>query len=281
MKLIVGLGSKRKVEIFSQICSLLKNLTEFITFEFRPEGLYSQGMSFDQISLYEFMIKKDWFEFYEFNEKDAKEISLNSTILQKIFSTRQEKQFVCMSYDGTPDKIIIQFKNKVPVKTDVPKEFEVTLMDFDNEHLEIPESDYTAEFSITTKMFGSLVEQLEIFDESMNVKCSEENIEFKASGFEGSLSVNLYSDKVDYITEYAIDEEGDLDLTFASKHFQNFCKFNKVAKEVKLSFSDGLPMQMLFILDKTDDETSDNEEESSINDHSYLRFCLAPKISDE
>lgn len=281
MKLIVGLGSKRKVEIFSQICSLLKNLTEFITFEFRPEGLYSQGMSFDQISLYEFMIKKEWFEFYEFNEKDAKEISLNSTILQKIFSTRQEKQFVCMSYDGTPDKIIIQFKNKVPVKTDVPKEFEVTLMDFDNEHLEIPESDYTAEFSITTKMFGSLVEQLEIFDESMNVKCSEENIEFKASGFEGSLSVNLYSDKVDYITEYSIDEDGDLDLTFASKHFQNFCKFNKVSKEVKLSFSNALPMQMLFILDKTDDETSDNEEESSINDHSYLRFCLAPKISDE
>lgn len=276
MKLIVGLGSKRKVEIFSQICSLLKNITEFIVFEFRPEGLYSQGMSFDQISLYEFMIKKEWFEFYEYNEKDSNSISLNSTILQKIFSTRQEKQFVCMTYDGTPDKIIIQFKNKVPVKTDVPKEFEVTLMDIDSEHLEIPESDYTAEFSITTKMFGSLVEQLEIFDESMNVKCSEENIEFKASGFEGSLSVNLYSDKVDYIDEYAIDEGGDLDLTFASKHFQNFCKFNKVSKEVKLSFSDALPMQMLFMLDENVDE-----EEPSLNDHSYLRFCLAPKINDE
>lgn len=280
MKLIVGLGSKRKVEIFSQICSLLKNLTEFITFQFRPDGLYSQGMSFDQISLYEFMIKKDWFEFYEYNEKDAKEISLNSTILQKIFSTRQEKQFVCMSYDGTPDKIIIQFKNKVPVKTDVPKEFEITLMDFDNEHLDIPDSDYTAEFSITTKMFGSLVEQLEIFDETMNVRCSEDNIEFKASGFEGSLSVNLYSEQVDYITSYSIDEGAEVDLTFASKHFQNFCKFSKVAKEVKLSFSDALPMQMLFILDKVDDE-NDDEEEISINDHSYLRFCLAPKISDE
>ena len=280
MKLIVGLGSKRKVEIFSQICSLLKNLTEFITFQFRPDGLYSQGMSFDQISLYEFMIKKDWFEFYEYNEKDAKEISLNSTILQKIFSTRQEKQFVCMSYDGTPDKIIIQFKNKVPVKTDVPKEFEITLMDFDNEHLDIPDSDYTAEFSITTKMFGSLVDQLEILNSYVNVRCSEDNIEFKASGFEGSLSVNLYSEQVDYITSYSIDEGGDLDLTFASKHFQNFCKFNKVSKEVKLSFSDALPMQMLFILDKVDDE-NDDEEEPLINDHSYLRFCLAPKISDE
>ena len=276
MKLIIGLGNKRKVEIFSQICSLLKNITEFIVFEFRPEGLYSQGMSFDQISLYEFMIKKEWFEFYEYNEKDSNVISLNSTILQKIFSTRQEKQFVCMTYDGTPDKIIIQLKNKVPVKTDVPKEFEVTLMDIDNDHLEIPESDYTAEFSITTKMFGSLVEQLEIFDENMNVKCSEENIEFKASGFEGSLSVNLYSDKVDYIDEYVIDEGGDLDLTFSSKHFQNFCKFNKVSKEVKLSFSDALPMQMLFMLDEGADE-----EASSLIDHSYLRFCLAPKISDE
>jgi len=28
------------------------------------------------------------------------------------------------------------------------------------------------------------------------------------------------------------------------------------------------------------DENID-EEEPSLNDHSYLRFCLAPKISDE
>jgi len=189
MKLIIGLGGKRKVDIFSQLCSLLKNLTEFIVLEFRPEGLYSQGMSFDQISLYEFMIKKDWFEYYELNDGDSKIISLNSTILQKIFSTRQEKQFVTLSYDGNPDKINVKFQNKVPVKTDIPKEFEVTLMDVDNESMEIPDSDYTAEFSITTKLFGSLVEQLEIFDENMNIKCSEENIEFKASGFEGALSV--------------------------------------------------------------------------------------------
>ena len=60
MKLIVGLENKKKVEIFSEICGLLKNLTEFIVLEFREEGLYSQGMGFDQISLYEFMIKKEW-----------------------------------------------------------------------------------------------------------------------------------------------------------------------------------------------------------------------------
>ena len=279
MKLIIGLGGKRKVDIFSQLCSLLKNLTEFIVLEFRPEGLYSQGMSFDQISLYEFMIKKDWFEYYELNDGDSKIISLNSTILQKIFSTRQEKQFVTLSYDGNPDKINVKFQNKVPVKTDIPKEFEVTLMDVDNESMEIPDSDYTAEFSITTKLFGSLVEQLEIFDENMNIKCSEENIEFKASGFEGALSVNLYSETVDYITEYSIDEEGDLDLAFSNKHFQNFCKFTKVSKEVKLSFSDALPMQMLFMLDNHDE--GDNEEQLSLSERSYLRFCLAPKITDE
>jgi len=279
MKLIIGIGSKRKVEVFTQICSLMKNLTEFMILEFRPEGLYSQGMSFDQISLYEFMIKKDWFEFYEVNDDDSRIVSVNSTILQKIFSTRQEKQFVTVSYDGKPDKINIKFQNKVPVKTDIPKEFEVTLMDVDNETMDIPDSDYTAEFSITTKLFGSLVEQLEIFDENMNVKCSEENIAFKASGFEGSLSVNLYSEKVDYITEYAIDEGGDLNMTFPNKHFQNFCRFTKVSKEVKLSFSDALPMQMLFMLDHIEEDI--DSWEVSLNERSYLRFCLAPKISDD
>ena len=107
----------------------------------------------------------------------------------------------------------------------------------------------------------------------------EENIAFKASGFEGSLSVNLYSEKVDYITEYAIDEGGDLNLTFPNKHFQNFCRFTKVSKEVKLSFSDALPMQMLFMLDHIEEDI--DSWEVSLNERSYLRFCLAPKISDD
>ena len=275
MKLVVGLENKDKVEIFSQICSLLKNLTEFIVFEFREEGLYSQGMSFDQISLYEFMIKKEWFDVYDYKEDDLKIVTLNSNIVQKIFNTRQDNQFLIIDFEGMPDKINIIFQSKTPVKTDIPKEFEITLMETDHECMEIPNSDYEAEFCISTKIFGTVVDQLEIFDEHLNVNCKEESIELKASGFDGSMSVNLYSDKIDYISEYSIIEDGDLKLTFSNKHFQTFCKFSKVSKEVKLSFSDNTPMQMFFILDNT------NESEYNIDEISYLRFCLAPKISDD
>lgn len=274
MKLIVGLGNKKKVEIFSEICGLLKNLTEYIVFEFREEGLYSQGMSFDQISLYEFMIKKDWFEFYDYNEDDLKVITVNSNIIQKIFNTRQDNQFLTIDFRGKPDKINIMFKNKTPVKTDIPKEFEITLMDIDHEFMNIPDNEYEAEFCIPTKIFGTVVDQLEIFDEHLKIKCNEDTIEFKASGFEGSMSVNLFSDKVDYISEYAIIEDGNLDLIFSNKHFQTFCKFSKVSKEVKLSFSENMPMQMLFALDNSNDE-------DKLNNSSYLRFCLAPKIGDD
>ena len=64
-------------------------------------------------------------------------------------------------------------------------------------------------------------------------------------------------------------------LGITPKHFQTFCKFSKVSKEVKLSFSDNTPMQMFFILDNI------NESEYNIDEISYLRFCLAPKISDD
>ena len=152
-------------------------------------------------------------------------------------------------------------------------------MEIEDETMEIPSCEYTAEFGITTKIFTSIVDQLEIFNEQIQVTCSEEKIEFTASGVEGSLSVNLFNDKVDYVTEYAVAEGSTLNLVFSNRHFQNFCKFSKISKEVKLHFSDAYPMQMLYALEN--DNESDSDEVDVISNKSYIRFCLAPKIEDD
>ena len=81
MKLIVGIGSKKKVDNFCHILSSLKHMTDHIILHFDESGLYSQGLGSDHISLYEFKINNDWFDFYEFNESDAKIICLNAGII--------------------------------------------------------------------------------------------------------------------------------------------------------------------------------------------------------
>ena len=271
MKLVLGIVNKQKADHFSHILSSLKYQTDHITIEFSEDGIYSQGMGFDHISLFELRLQKEWFDFYEFNEGDSRVISLSSTIVQKVFSTRQEKQSVSISFDGEVDKISITFKNPHPVKSDIPKEFVVTLMDVEFDRLEIPNADYSAEFSIHTKTFSSIVEQLEIFNEQIRVICTDERIEFTASGIEGSMSVNLYNDNIDYVTEYMSEEDLNLSILFSNKYFQSFCKFAKISKEVTLSFSDAFPMQMYYPLQKSiDNEGGDiPEPNDDISTKSY------------
>ena len=283
MKLIIGMGSKKKAGKFSYLMTNIKLFTDVLTLQFTKEKIFAQGMGFDHVSLFEFQFMKEWFEFYEFNENDCKTISISTSILQKLFQMIQPNQHIVISYNGHPDKIDVQFKNMKKSNVEIPKNFEIQLMDVDQEQMSIPQVDYEAEFIILTKVLETMCNQLSVFDESINLICSEEIIDFSASGIEGKLAFSLFNDKVECIEQYTIDENTTLKLEFSNNHFQNFCKFSKLSDEVKLCYCEKYPMQMLYNLeDKNKDDTNESYFEfSNLEEQSYLRFCLAPKISDD
>lgn len=258
----------KKLTKFCEILSNMKNLGEFITLNFSEEGIYSQGMSLDHCAIFELRMKANWFEEFELDNDDAPRICISTNILSKILATRQPSQHLVISYKGTPDKINIRFSSlrKDGKNQEFPKEFSVPLMDVDHEILSIPEIEYSAEFGIGSKSLLVTNEQLSLFDETLTMRCSEENITMRAKGNDGELSVTLFSDTCEHINEYEVEEGLDLSLDFSIKHFQTFCKFLKVADEVQLGFKDDYPMKFDYIT-----ETEDLD----------LTFYLAPKIKDD
>lgn len=258
----------KKLAKFCEILSNIKYLSEFVTLNFSEDGIYSQGMTHDHCAIYELRINTDWFEEFEIDDDDARRICISTNIISKILTTRQASQHLVISYKGTPDKISIRFASlkKDGKNQEFPKEFSVPLMDVDHEILNIPAIEYSAEFGIGSKSLLVTNDQLSLFDETITIRCSEENITMCAKGNDGELSVTLYSEHCEHINEYEVEEGLDLSLDFSIKHFHTFCKFLKVADEVKLGFKYDYPMKFDYIT-----ETEDVQ----------LAFYLAPKIKDD
>ena len=100
----------------------------------------------------------------------------------------------------------------------------------------------------------------------LKIYCDEENIKFMASGSDGSISINLFSDNIEYISEYAIEEDLKLSLKYCNKYINCFCKFIKCSQQICMQFIDNYPLKFEYLF-----------EDPLIS----MVFYLAPKINDD
>ena len=109
--------------------------------------------------------------------------------------------------------------------------------------------------------FVELIGELMVFGSNLNIICSEEVLEFNASGDTGKLKVNI---PIDDLNEYAIGEGDAIDISYSLNHIGKMCLSNKLGQNVSLSISSEYPMAIKY----------------DLGDDSSVAFYIAPKISD-
>lgn len=70
-------------------------------------------------------------------------------------------------------------------------EYEMKLMDIDQEHLGIPDTVYDAEIKLPATEFARIIRDLKELGESVKIEVSKEGVRFSADGDIGSASVTL------------------------------------------------------------------------------------------
>lgn len=281
MKLLLTGNSLQK---FCDIIGNAKYLSEVITLYFSEDGIYSQGMTVDHCALYELTIKSKWFDDYEWEiDKDVEIISVSTEILSKVIQTRQPSQYMVIEFYGEPDSLTVRFASAASQSSnqEFPKEFSLPLIETDNDKLTIPSVDYSAEFGIGSKAMQITNDQLSLFNETLTIHCSEDEIYLRSKGNEGELKVTLFNDKCEHITEFSIDEDLSLTLDFTIKHFNTFCKFLKVSDNVSLGFTKDYPMKFEYIMNADNADNDNDHSSGDDNNNIKLAFYLAPKISDD
>lgn len=270
MKIVIT--DKCKKDIFVTIFKCLSNFTNAIHIVFYPTHIYLQGMDKAHVCLYDIKVDATWFSQYEFiNEgtskgveapnsvADVNTISINPATLYSVLSITQDHQTMTIHYSGDPEKLNIDFVNELQIKGEFSKYFEIPLIEVDMQMLDIPQVDYDAEFSVSSKKMHEITTQLSLFGETMNIFCSEEALNISATGDSGKMMINI---PIDDLNSFSINEGQEFVLNYSLNYVHKMCITNKLAHEISFGVSETFPMKISY----------------DIGNASSVSFYLAPKI---
>ena len=260
---IVG---KLEKEIFVSLFQLLKNSSTTISIIFTQEYAHIQGMDKSHICLFNIKLNADWFSTYNFTLGETSNIFIDSQILYNVLTMNQDSHSIIIHYEGDPDTISIDLVNESPSAKSsgdmFNKYFKIPLADMDQELLDIPETDYDVDFSISAKKIQDVFSQLLIFGDTLNINCNEEKINLNTTGVYGDMLVNI---PIDEIVEFSISEDENIDIAFNLKFISKMCITNKLSNIIEFSIRKDYPMKIKYNLGK------DN----------FANFFIAPQVTEE
>jgi proliferating cell nuclear antigen len=281
-----------KSDAFIAIIQNLLKFTETLNIQFTPEGMSIQTMDTSHISVVELNIPANWFSEYDCEQSIT--LGIHIGILSKILSTKDKSQNLTINNStNDQDKLEIHFTSSQAVETNalenvvisqpitlsikksakktasIPvvkiydSHFEIPLIDIESEVVEIPPIEYAAEFSLSSINYSTIVNQLKLFGDTMDIECSEEKILLYSHSTEsGKMCVNI---DIDDLTEFSINEGQNIKISFSLNYLHHICAFHKLTKEIELKVCESYPLCAIY----------------QLGDNATLRFYLAPKITDD
>ena len=178
-----------RAEIFTTLFQHMKLFTENMNIHFNTDKVFIQAMDHSHVSIFEIKLPSEWFDTYKV-ETDTM-IGINTNILFKVLHTREKSHTLRLVLEeDNSDKLEI---NLLSENTDVyDKNYVIPLVDIDNEIMGIPEMEYQAEISFPSTVFSTLIDQMNMFGDSLNITCSEEKVEMNAQSVDtGKMFVNI------------------------------------------------------------------------------------------
>ena len=141
------------------------------------------------------------------------------------------------------------------------------LMNIEEEHLGIPDTDYDAIIKMPSVEFQRVVRDLSQFGDSVVVSTTKDGVHFSVKGDLGNGNIKLaQTANVEKDDEAVIIEiQEPVTLTFAFRYLNMFTKATSLTSQVILSMSPDIPLMVEYNIGKL----------------GYIRYYLAPKIEDD
>ncbi|PSR97551.1 proliferating cell nuclear antigen, N-terminal domain-domain-containing protein [Coniella lustricola] len=251
-----------QASILKKVVDAIKDLVQDCNFDCNDSGIALQAMDNSHVALVSMMLKADGFSPYRCDRNIA--LGVNLTSLTKVLRAAQNEDILTLKAEDAPDSLNLTFESS---ENDRISEYDLKLMDIDQEHLGIPETEYAATISMPAAEFRRICTDLLAMSESVTIDASKDGVKFASTGDIGNGAVTLRSHQNVDKPELNIDIElsEPVSLTFSLKYLVNFCKASALSSQVKICLSSEVPLLV----------------EYSIQGTSWLRFYLAPKIGDE
>ncbi|ESZ98331.1 hypothetical protein SBOR_1324 [Sclerotinia borealis F-4128] len=251
-----------QADLLKKVVDAIKDLVQDCNFDCNDSGIALQAMDNSHVALVSMMLKAEGFSPYRCDRNVA--LGVNLTSLTKVLRAAQNEDILTIKAEDAPDVLNLVFESS---ESDRLSEYDLKLMDIDQEHLGIPDTEYAAVITMPSSEFKRICVDLMALSESVSIEASKDGVKFHCNGDIGNGAVTLRShsnvDKPDLNVDIELSEP--VSLTFSLKYLVNFCKAAGLSKSVKLCLSNEVPLLVEYPLAGS----------------SYLRFYLAPKIGDD
>ena len=258
MKLIIS--DKTKKDLFVALFQVIKNCTNTLLIMFEDDKLFIQGMDKSHVCLFETSILNKWFNHFEKNATDSKDIYIDPSIFHTIISTKQDSCSINIHFEGDPDSLNIDLISNEP-KGDFNKFFKIPLINGEYQVMDVPDTEYDAEFSINSKKICEISSQMLMFGNDLNIKCFEDKIDLLTNSISGEMLVTI---PIDDLSEYSIIEGDVIDLKYSLSYVHKMCLTNKLSNEIQFFVSKELPLKIKY----------------DLGNDSSVAFFIAPKLDD-
>lgn len=261
----IQISDKKKKDIFVSLFQTLKNCSSTINVKIVPEFIHIQGMDKAHVCLFDAKINSTWFNIFEIT-KDIN-LSFESNVFYSIISTKSDSQNLIITMDNNNEDtlhihFITQEKESVSVKkSEFEKFFKMPLTEYEYNEMIIPEVEYDAEFSLSSKQITDMFSQLSNFGNDIIINCSEEEINLTTNGINGEMRVDI---PIDDLSNYSIIEGEKIILTYSLAYINKMCITNKLSNDIEFSLSNNCPIKIRY----------------DLGDNSLLQFFMASKMDE-
>lgn len=247
-------------EVFKKVIDSIKELCQEANFECTSEGIECQSMDASHVALVSLSLKSEGFAEFECSEDIT--LGLNLNHLSKIMKCSGSKDSLAIHANDT-ETVKFSFENE---SQNTASDFELKLMTVDEEHLAIPETDYTCVITMPSSEFAKICRDLQTIGESVTISVTKAGVQFGVTGDIGTAEM-LRRQNETAEDEKSIRIEMDEPITqqFALRYLNMFAKSSVVSNTVTLSMCDSVPLQVAF----------------SMDDLGSVKYFLAPKIEDD
>jgi proliferating cell nuclear antigen len=148
-------------ELTPQIVDSINGLVQDCNFDCNDSGVALQAMDNSHVALVSMMLKAEAFSPYRCDRNLA--LGINIVSLTKVLRAAQSSDILTIKAEDGPDVVELTFESS---EKDRISEYSIKLMDIDQEHLGIPETEYAANVSMPSGEFQRICRDLMAISES-------------------------------------------------------------------------------------------------------------------
>ncbi|EZG58885.1 proliferating cell nuclear antigen PCNA [Gregarina niphandrodes] len=243
--------------LLKKIFDAIKDMVTDVNLDCSEAGIALQAMDTSHVALVMLCLKSGAFDHYQCSR--SRSLGLNMIQVSKIFKLCGNEDQVIIRNVDDQDRVSFVFESY-----DRVADFELRLMQFDQDHLGVPETEFSATVSMPSKLFAKNITDLQTFSDTIGLEVTPKTIKFSAREDFGAANTLLKarSDGVDIQCD-----ESSVQLNFASRYLGYFAKAATLADNVRFRISPGQPLEVQY----------------NLNDDphvGYIKFYLAPKMDD-